>query len=574
MEMKIRLKTIIILSYIFIILFFFLGIIFIVDNYILDALTGKHIQYTEDGIDELTEKNKNFAKQALVSVSRDFVNLYVKNTAKMLSPIIKNIKYDDPIQLRNNKNLNNLISQPIKYKNEKVGYSALTYSDSRVLIDPNQRVEGKLLSAWKDKFPAMWNLFQLALKNGHSSGYYSFWATEGNVIEKKYISIRNIPETNLYICSYIDFAVVCDPVNDAFNQLEREYTAKIREDIEDHSLGLARIVQKISLILILFLSLVCILFSLWIANKISRPIAQLNVAAKKIGEGDFNTLIEAKGSLEILELSNTFNELGKQLVRYIDNLKKEITAREALESELKIARNIQMSILQENSLQDPRLELSLFATLYPAKEVAGDFYDFFYLDEDYRGTLVVLMADVSGKGIYAAIFMAMAKTVIKNLCQAFPDSPADVLQRANNLYLNSENMFVTMFLGYYNIAKGEMLYANGGHHSAIHVGKDGSFKEFGVFNDPLLGLFADNIYHVGKEQFEVGDELFLYTDGLTEAINEEQEAFGEERLQAELLNNIKFPLDKACSNIFTAVSEFENGNRFDDITMLMLKREE
>ncbi len=571
--MKIRLKTIIILSYIFIILIFFFGITFIVNNYILESLTQKHIQYAETSVEELTEQNKALAKQALRAVSRDFVNLYVKNAAKMLTPIIKDIKYNNPAELRTNKNLHQLISQPIKYRNIEIGYTALTSQDGLVIIDPNPRIEGRHLSSWKEKFPAMWQLFQDAVKHGENCGYYNFWATKGDMIEKKYISIVNIPQTKLYICSYVDFSAICDSVSGEFNRLKRKHSKAIRSNIENHALKVSRLVQKVSLVFILFLSLICILFALLIANKISRPLTQLNLAAKRLGKGDFSATIEVKGSLEIFELATSFNELGGQLVRYMENLKNEITAREALEAELKIARNIQRSILQENNLHDQRSELSLFATLYPAKEVAGDFYDFFYLDEDKRERLVVLMADVSGKGIYAAIFMAMAKTVIKNLCLSYPDSPVEVLQRANNLYLNSESMFVTVFLGYYNIANGEMIYANGGHHSAIHIDKDSSYKEFGVFNDPLLGLFPDNIYHVGKEQFAVGDTLFLYTDGLTEAINKQEVAFGEERLKKELLHNVKLPVEEACANIFNVVAEFEQGNRFDDITMLILRRE-
>ena len=572
--MKIRLKNIIMLSYIFIILIFFLGITFIVNNYILDSLTQKHIMYAEDGIEKLSEENKRFAKEALISVSRDFIDLYVKDASKMLSPIIKGIKYKDPLELRDNKKLRELICQPIRCKEDRMGYTSLIGADSHLIINPNTRFEGKYISSWKEKFPEMWNVFQRAVKKRKSSGFYHFWSEDGKTIQKKYMSIAHIPETEVYICSYMDFDVICNPLAEEFRKLEREHTVLIRSNIEDHAIVLSRMVQKVSLGLILFLSIICVIFSLFIANKISKPITLLNVAAKKIGEGDFDTAIEKKGSLEIIELTNTFNELGGQLAIYMDNLKKEVTARGVLEGELEIARNIQMSILQQKTLHDPRSEVSLFASLYPAKNVAGDFYDFFYLDEKKRETLVVLMADVSGKGIYAAIFMAMAKTVIKNLCQLYPDSPAEALQKANNLYLNSESMFVTMFLGYYNIAKGEMSYANGGHHSAIRIGKDGFFNEFGVFYDPLLGLFPDNEYHVGKEQFEVGDTLFLYTDGLTEAINKEEEAFGEERMKKELLNNVKLPLDKICSNLFDTVSEFEDGNRFDDITMLVLKRED
>lgn len=562
------------LSYIFIILIFFLGMIFIINNYILDSLTEKHIQYAEEGVEKLSAENKFCAKKALISVSREFIDMYVKDASKMLSPIIKSIKYDNPLELKNNKKLRKLICQPIKCKTSQMGYTSLIGSDSHLIINPNSKFEGKYISSWKDKFPEMWNIFQQAVKNKTSSGDYHFWSEDGKTIQKKYMSIALIPKTKVYICSYMDFDVICNPLAEEFRKLEHAHSVQIRSNIEDHAIILSRMVQKVSLGLILFLSLLCVLFALFIANKISRPIAQLNIAAKKIGNGEFDAKIEEKGSLEIIELATTFNELGKQLSIYVENLKKEISVRESFESELKIARNIQMAILQQKTLHDPRKEVSIYANLFPAKNVAGDFYDFFYLDEEKRDVLAVLIADVSGKGIYAAIFMAMAKTIIKNLCQQFPDSPAEALQRANNLYLNSESMFVTMFLGYYNITTGELSYANGGHHSAIHMGKDSSYEEFGLFCDPLLGLFPDNNYNVGKEKFEIGDKLFLYTDGLTEAINKKNEPFGEEQLKKKLLKNIELPLNDNCNNIFDSVCEFEEGNRFDDITVLMLERNE
>jgi serine phosphatase RsbU (regulator of sigma subunit) len=570
--MRIRLKNIIMLSYIFIILIFFLGMIFIINNYILDSLTEKHIQYAEEGVDTLSAENKYLAKKTLISVSREFINMYVQDASKMLSPIIRSIKHDDPLELQKNKKLRKLICQPIRCKTNHMGYTNLIGDDGLLIINPNAQFEGKYISSWKDKFPKMWNIFQEAVKNKKGSGNYRFWSEDGKTIQTKYMSIVHIPETKVYICSYIDFDVICDPLAKEFHKLEYIHSAHIRSNIENNAIILSHIVQKVSLGLILFLSLLCILFALFIANKISKPITQLNIAAKNIGNGEFNTKIKEKGSLEIIELATTFNELGEQLSIYVENLKKEISIRESFESELKIARNIQMSILQEKTLHDPRKEVSIYANLFPAKNVAGDFYDFFYLNEDRRDVLAVLIADVSGKGIYAAIFMAMAKTIIKNLCQQFPDSPAVALQRANNLYLNSENMFVTMFLGYYNIATGELSYANGGHHSAIHMEKNGSYKEFGLFCDPLLGLFPDNNYNVGKEKFEVGDKLFLYTDGLTEAINKKNEPFGEEQLKEKLLENIELPLSENCNNIFDSVCEFEDGNRFDDITVLMLER--
>ena len=570
--MKIKIRTIIILSYLLIILSFSLGILLIVDEYALHTLTKQHISYASAGIEELTDKNRKLTEKLLLELNELLVDVYVQDSAQTLHYVIKELNCKNNKELIKNNHLRSIIYQPIILENQKVGHTGLFDSKGKILLHPDTRLEGENIGQWKDKFPGLWDIFERAMHKEKSRGYYKFWAHKKNDIVRKYMAVRRIPETDLYLCSYMNLENLLEPINGEYHKIEKKYEKMIRKNIENHAVEVLRVIEQVCVFFIVILSLCCGLFGFWLSRRITLPIMKLRNAVQQLGKGDFNPSVDVRGSVEISDLSNSFNNLGKQLTKYIEKLKKEIEARHLLETELEIAHDIQQEILQAHRLQDKREEVDLFAKLYPAKNVAGDFYDFFYLDEKKRNKLAVLIADVSGKGIYAAIFMAMAKTVMKNLCQQYPDDPAEVLRRANKLYLNSKSMFVTIFLGFYDLETGELVYANGGHHNAVHVKKGGEYENFGVFFDPLLGIFPDNEYHSASERFNCGDILFLYTDGLNEAVNLNNDEFGEERLRNIVLENRNEPLEKMSYKIFEAVKEHEQGRRMDDVTMLILKR--
>ena len=205
----------------------------------------------------------------------------------------------------------------------------------------------------------------------------------------------------------------------------------------------------------------------------------------------------------------------------------------------------------------------------PAKEVGGDFYDFFMVDQDH---LAFVIADVSGKGVPAALFMVIAKTLLKNHAQK-GEQPSEVFEQTNNQLCenNKEGMFVTAWMGILQISTGKLTYVNAGHNLPVIKGADGVFKYMQCHPGFVLAGMEDMPYQQGELQLEKGDSIYLYTDGVTESINVKEELFGEERLE-EVLNRHS---GDAPEDILKAVKESMDAfvgeaEQFDDITMLCM----
>ena len=208
--------------------------------------------------------------------------------------------------------------------------------------------------------------------------------------------------------------------------------------------------------------------------------------------------------------------------------------------------------------------------MIPAKEVGGDLYDFFLIDK-YR--LGVVIGDVSGKGIAAALLMAVCKTLIK--ATAYKGLPTDsVLFEVNNLLVDESppNMFVTVFYGVLDTRNGAFEYANGGHNSPYLISNDGTTKLLDDVGGLLLGTIKSTEYQSNIIMLKPGESIFLYTDGVTEAFNSNEEDFKEERLLQSLKINSVSSAEKIVANVFESVKNFTNGvEQSDDITCLALK---
>jgi sigma-B regulation protein RsbU (phosphoserine phosphatase) len=206
----------------------------------------------------------------------------------------------------------------------------------------------------------------------------------------------------------------------------------------------------------------------------------------------------------------------------------------------------------------------------PAKEIAGDFYDFFLLSPD---VLSLLIADVSGKGIPAAMFMAVTRTIIRNL-EKEGMSPAQILDRANELLCedNPQSMFVTIFIAHYNTKTGQLLYANGGHNPPYRLSEDGTLHEFECATEPMMGVFEGQEYSDKEVALDPGDYLVLYTDGVTEAHAPDGHMFGEERFENLLHGHASESPEKICKDVLETVDNFQMQHRFDDVTLLILRR--
>jgi serine phosphatase RsbU (regulator of sigma subunit) len=301
-----------------------------------------------------------------------------------------------------------------------------------------------------------------------------------------------------------------------------------------------------------------------------KPINKIQEKIKKMVDGDFNTDLKEEGSAEIAELASGFNFMGKKLINYIEDLKKETAERQAFETEIQIAEKIQRSILPDPASIPTNGNFILTARLNAAKNVSGDFYDFFYLNEN---KIAILIADVSGKGLQAAFFMATSKALIKNQCLLEHDDPGKVLDHVNKILCmdNKAQMFVTVCLAFCNIADGTATYANAGHHTGIFL-RNNKIIRAENFKNIALGIYDQAEYKTGKIDALIGDTIILYTDGISEAVSPEGKEYGEKRLEKLILTNKDLHLDTLCDTIIKDVTVFECENRFDDITLLAFKR--
>ncbi len=276
--------------------------------------------------------------------------------------------------------------------------------------------------------------------------------------------------------------------------------------------------------------------------------------------------------IDLDDLSVTIEKAIEQ-IEYVHQMQKEHSQLESLKSDLAIAREIQQAILPRVFPPFPEYSgvLDIAASMEPAKDVGGDFYDFFRIDDDRIGFLI---ADVSGKGIPAAIFMAVSRTLIR-ATGVNGGSPADCITRSNKL-LAAESvdcMFVTVFYGILNVKTGEVSYCNAGHNPPYILKRDGQVEVLPTQQDPMMGAIDGIVYHEDSLQLNPGDALVMFTDGVTEAMNKENEEFGEKRLEDTIADVAMHNCQQINDAIKADVAAFADGaEQSDDITVLALKR--
>ena len=324
------------------------------------------------------------------------------------------------------------------------------------------------------------------------------------------------------------------------------------------------------------------------ARRIVQPVTALTTAAAEV---DTDTLSFAPETLDPVAVRR--DELGT-LVRVFQNMVRQVQAREEylesmvrartrdlqesnaqlerakerMESELKIAHALQGAILPKTLPDDPAY--SGHALMTPAREMGGDFYDFFTLDD---GRLSVVMADVSGKGVPAAFFMAIARTVMRAAAARHP-TPGPCLEEVNDAICeqNPQDLFVTLFYGILDPGTGEFVYANAGHNPPFVVRRPGEVSPLPMTGGMAVGVMPGLPYNEDATTMAPGDTMFLYTDGITEAMNVDEQEFTEARLEAVLADGHELPVDAVLTNVTSAVVEFAAGaEQSDDITCIVLR---
>jgi len=316
--------------------------------------------------------------------------------------------------------------------------------------------------------------------------------------------------------------------------------------------------------IVIFSALFIMIFVL-VKKLVVDNIQRINGSLSAITEGKLDTVVNVRSHQEFAALSDDINSTVNTLKRYISD------AEARIDTELAFAKAIQHSALPSVFPPYPnRKEFEIWACMYTAKEVGGDFYDFYFVDED---TLAFLIADVSGKGIPAAMFMMQAKTLLKSYAESGMDV-AQVLTQANNKLCesNDADMFVTVWMGYLNTRTGEVTYANAGHNPPLIRHTDGSVTYLKSRPGLVLAGMAGIRYRANRFQLNPGDLLYLYTDGVTEATNADNGLYGEERLLTVLERSCDAAVHAVCETVKTDVDDFVgDAPQFDDITMLALK---
>ncbi|MDE1568522.1 SpoIIE family protein phosphatase [Aquabacter sp. P-9] len=287
----------------------------------------------------------------------------------------------------------------------------------------------------------------------------------------------------------------------------------------------------------------------------------------------------SEGDDELRRVARVLHDLSRRIVEQYTRLSSMVVElREALitktklaglQQELEIARQVQLAILPKEFPPDPRVMVDGHMT--PAREVGGDFYDYFFID---RSTLGFVVADVSGKGVPAALFMAISRTLLRSTAM-FERSPSSSVRRLNDLLAveNDQMLFVTLFYGVIDLDTGRCTYVNAGHNPPYRISREGKVEALPTTKGMAVAVMEGFVYAEREIQLEPGDTLVLFTDGVTEAFDIDDEPYGEKRLEALLASGIhERPVPQVENDVLASIRAFERGApQADDITLLTLR---
>lgn len=336
----------------------------------------------------------------------------------------------------------------------------------------------------------------------------------------------------------------------------------------DHIYVLQNNVRTSSFFVFILGVLISIFLGTLISNRITEPVKKLVEGTRRIARGDLNYRVDIKGADEISELAASFSKMSQDLNLYIEELKRTTAEKERLLRELEIAREIQQGFLP---LSAPDLKIfDIAATSVPAKQVGGDFYDFIPIDKDKWG---IVVGDVSGKGVPAALFMALSRTLVRASTLGNP-SVSGAIKKANALLVEDSrsNLFVTLFYGILDLKEHTLKYVNAGHNPPVVLGDPST----GIFLLKAQGIplgISDNldleeqVIKLDKDQV-----IGLYTDGVTEAVGRDGTQFGIERMEKVIQEYASFPAENIMSHIQKELNVFVGDMpQFDDITLMIIK---
>lgn len=386
--------------------------------------------------------------------------------------------------------------------------------------------------------------------------------------ESWYMTGAPIGTVGWTVISLVDKNVIDQPTAMMVQQYD-----KISDDALDAFSGgisRARTWITISLVIVTIMALVG---ALVVSKRIVKPLNTMTERVVSLGGENLQFMMEdtyrTKDEIEVL--AEAFATLSARTLEYVDQVKKVTAEKERIGAELSLATEIQASMLPHIFPAFPnRSEFDIYASMDPAKEVGGDFYDYFLIDDDH---LCMVIADVSGKGVPAALFMMASKIILQSVAM-MGYSPAEILKRTNDAICSSNEaeMFVTVWLGILDLKTGKLTAANAGHEFPALKPAGGKFELYKDKHGFVIGGMEGVRYKEYEIQLEPGSKLFVYTDGVAEATNAENELFGTERMIDALNGDTTATPEQTMHNVRNAVNEFvKEAEQFDDLTMVCLE---
>ncbi len=455
---------------------------------------------------------------------------------------------------------------------ERKGYAFLVDSNGRILAREGMR-QGHL--NWLHPYHAE-SLYAegeddpeiIKLAKAMTSGKNGIIQCKPKGEEEQYIAYSTVPAANWSIGIAMPVSKIVEKAvqNERnINASTKKYTQFLTDNFRQKSL----IYIGIGIGILIVITVIAIV----LAKRLTDPILKLESGATHIGNGELDYQLKVETGDEIEQLAKNFNKMTVNLKLYIKNLRETVAAKEKIEGELQVASEIQMSMLPRMFPPFPdHREFEIFANMEPARQVGGDFYDFFFVDEN---KLFFCIGDVSGKGVPAALFMVRTQTLIRNEARE-GHTPDEILLHVNNTLevRNDSCMFATVFCGIMNTATGEVEYCCGGHNPPLVQRNDSGYEYMNLPGSIAVGPLPgdESLYKLLKLRLNPGEKIFLYTDGVTEANNPRHELYSEERLK-KLLNSIpeKDPTDTIVAVRLDIIQYTENEPQFDDITMLGIR---
>jgi len=443
----------------------------------------------------------------------------------------------------------------------KTGYTIMYETNGIMRFHPNPELVNYDMHHWKDKLPGFWAIFEQTFNGSPASGYYDWEELDGK-IRRKFMAIVPVAGTPYMIAAttYIDeFSIPVKETREKIQTATQTINQHVNERLED--------VYTSFVIFLMILIIVVFSISYLLSNMITDPIMALIDGVRAIGRGEIDYRVQLRTEDEFEDLASAFNRMASDLEDQMAKLERTTSEKEGLVKEMEIARGLQQRLLPAAA---PSIQgIDIAANNIPAREVGGDFYDFIPVAEDHLG---VVIADVSGKGMSAAIFMGLSRTIVRASTTSSPN-PVLAIRQANTLICrdSTSGMFVTLFYAVLDANK-RFRYINAGHNPPLFFKKGEDIPVLLKARGIALGVKPDIDLDEERIQLASGDIVVLYTDGVNEAINESGEAFGMDRL----IHVVQSHREKNAGELLTVIqgSVIDFAGRqpqFDDITLMVLK---